>query len=226
MSEIKHKTRLELIRGDTVVNTVEPNMDASSNDLEFSTSSSVNSFPTLSFKSSNPEVNKIFMGFSKYDIVRLSISTSTDNSFSTMFEGEFYKNTMKIENKPNKLDLDIQAIHSFFRLSTLELSSTLEFKETTFKEFVMKLVEIAEISSKISIENNLSKIPITGLSRNTNAFRLFKEVCLIINASVVFNTNNTVNIESRSERLNHIKSRNIQTITDKDIISMEKTDSI
>jgi len=226
MNETNHKTRLELIRGDSVINTIEPTMDAGSNDLEFSTNSSINSFPTLSFKSSNPEVNQIFMGFSKHDIVRLSVSNTTDKSFTTMFEGEFNKKTMKIENKSSKVDLDIQAIHSFFRLSTLELSSTLEFKETTFKEFVIKLVEIAEISSKVSIEHKLSNIRIAGLSRNTNAFRLFKEVCLMINASVVFNTDNTVNIELRPDRLNHIKSRNIKTITDKDIISMESTDRI
>lgn len=226
MSELKHKTRLELIRGDTVVNTIEPSMHAGSNDLEFSTSSSVNSFPILSLKSSNSEVNQIFMGFSKHDIVRLSVSNTTDNSFTTMFEGEFNKKTIKIENKPSKMNLDIQAIHSFFRLSTLELSSTLEFKETTFKAFVINLLEIAEISSKVSIENNLSTLPITGLSRNTNAFRLFKEVCLMINASVIFNIDNTVSIESRTERLNQIKSNNVKIITEKDIISMESTDQI
>jgi len=226
MSELKHKIRLELIRGDNVVKTVEPSMDESLNDLEFSTGSSINLFPTLSIKSSNPEVNQIFMGFSRHDIVRFLVSDATDNSFKTMFEGEFNKITTKIENNPSKIDLDIQAVHSFFRLSTLELSSTLEFKEIPFKDFVRQLVEIAEINSKVSIEKKLSKIPITGLSRNTNAFRLFKEVCLMINASVVFNTDNTVNIELRSDRLNYLKSSKIQTITEKDVISVVKTDSI
>lgn len=226
MSELKHKIRLELIRGDDVVKTVEPSMDESLNDLEFSTGSSISLFPALSIKSSNPEVNQIFMGFSKHDIVRFLVSNATDDSFTTMFEGEFNKSTMKFENKPSKIDLDIQAVHSFFRLSTLELSSILEFKEIPFKDFVRQLVEIAEISSKVFIEDNLSQIPITGLSRNTNAFRLFKEVCLMINASVTFNMDNTVNIELRSDRLNHLKSATVLTITDKDIISMEKTESI
>ena len=226
MSEIKHKIRLELIRGDTVVNTVEPSMDESLNNLKFSTGSSINSFPTLSIKSSNSEVNEIFMGFSKHDIVRFLVSHAMDNSFTIMFEGEFNKSTMKIESKPSKIDLDIQAIHSFFRLSTLELSSTLEFKETLFKDFVRQLVEIAEISSKVFIEDNLSQMPITGLSRNTNAFRLFKEVCLMINASVTFNMDNTVNIELRSDRLNHLKSATVLTLEEKDMISIVKTDSI
>lgn len=226
MNEIKHKIRLELIRGNTVVNTVEPTMDEGLNDLEFSTGSSINLFPTLSIKSSNPEVNKIFIGFSKHDIVRFLVSNTMDNSFTTMFEGEFNKITTKIENKPSKIDLDIQAVHSFFRLSTLELSSTLEFKETLFKDFVTQLVEIAEISSKVFIEDNLSQIPITGLSRNTNAFRLFKEVCMMINASVTFNMDNTVNIELRSDRLNHLKSATAVTLEEKDMISIVKTDSI
>ena len=226
MSERKHKIRLELIRGNTVIKTVEPIMGDSLNNLEFSTGSSLNLFPTLSIKSSDDEVNQVFMGFSKHDIVRFLVSNTTDNSFTTMFEGEFNKSTTKIENKPSKIELDIQAVHSFFRLSTVELSSTIEFKETTFKDFVRQLLEMAEISSKVSIEKNLSKIPITGLSRNTNAFRLFKEVCLMINASVIFNTDNTVNIELRSDRLNYLKSCDAKTITEKDIISMVKTDSI
>lgn len=226
MSEIKHKIRLELIRGDTVINTVEPSMDESLNNLKFSTGSSINSFPTLSIESSNPEVNEVFMGFSNHDIVRLLISNTMDNSFTIMFEGEFNKSTMKIENKTRKIDLDIQAVHSFFRLLTLELSSALEFKETLFKDFVRQLVEIAEISSKVFIEDNLSQIPITGLSRNTNAFRLFKEVCLMINASVTFNMDNTVNIELRSDRLNHLKSATVLTLEEKDMISIVKTDSI
>lgn len=226
MSKLKHKIRLELIRGNDVVKTVEPSLDENLNDLEFSTGSSLYLFPTLFIKSSNPEVNQIFMGFSNHDIVRFMISDDKDNSFKTMFEGEFNKMTTKIENNPGKIDLDIQAVHSFFRLSTLELSSTLKFKETPFKDFVKQLLEIAEISSKVSIEKNLSMIPITGLSRNTNAFRLFKEVCLMINAVVVFNPDNTVNIELRSDRLNHLKSATVLTLHEKDMISIVKTDSI
>jgi len=226
MSELKHRIRLELIRGDNIVKTIEPSMNESLNDLEFSTGNSINSFPTLSIKSSNPEVNQVFMGFSKHDIVRFMVSDATDNSFKTMFEGEFNKMTTKIENNPSKIDLDIQAVHSFFRLSTLEISSKLEFKETPFKDFVRQLLEIAEIDLKVTIEKNLSKVPITGLSRNTNAFRLFKEVCLMINASVVFNSDNTVNIELRSDRLNHLKSATVLTLEAKDMISIVKTDSI
>lgn len=226
MSKLKHKIRLELIRGNDVVKTVDPSMDEGLNDLEFSTGSSLNLFPTLSIKSSNPEVNKVFMGFSRLDIVRFLVSDATDNTFKTMFEGEFNKITTKIENNPSKIDLDIQAVHSFFRLSTLELSSTLEFKEIPFKDFVRQLIEVAEISSKVSIEKNLSMTPITGLSRNTNAFRLFKEVCLMINATVIFNPNNTVNIELRSDRLNYLKSATVVTLEEKDMISIVKTDGI
>lgn len=226
MSELKHKIRLELIRGDDVVKTVEPSMNENINDLELSTGSSINLFPTLSIKSSNPEVNQIFMGFSRHDGVRFLVSDTAGNTFKTIFEGEFNKMTTKIENNPSKIDLDIQAVHSFFRLSTLELSSILEFKEIPFKDFVRQLVEIAEISSKVFIEDNLAQIPIIGLSRNTNAFRLFKEVCFMINASVTFNMDNTVNIELRSDRLNHLKSATVLTLEEKDMISIVKTDSI
>jgi len=219
VSETKHRTRLEVIRNNVVVNIVEPSMGGSTDDFEISTTSSINSFPTLSFKSSNPEINQVFMDFSKRDIVRLSVSSTPSNPYITMFEGEFNQKSIKFESEPNTLNIELQAVHSFFSLSTLELSSVQQFKGIRFEEFVNILVEMAGINSKISIDSELSQIPIIGLSRHTNAFRLFKEVCLIINAAVTFNPDNTVNIESRSAKLNNIRDREVITITDKEITS-------
>lgn len=221
MSELKHRTRLELIRNNIVINMVEPNMEGSTDDFEISTTSSINSFPTLSFNSTNSEVNQVFMDFSKHDVVRLSISSTPDNIYTTIFEGEFNKKSIKFESEENTLDIDIQAIHSFFSLSTLELSSIKQFKGIHFKEFVTILVEMAGINSEIAIDNELSEVIIIGLSRHTNAFRLFKEVCLMINASVTFNPDNTVTIESRPKKINNMKNREIMTLNDKDIITSE-----
>jgi len=226
VSETKHRTRLEVIRNNVVVNVVEPNMEGSTDDFKISTTSSINSFPTLSLKSANSEINQVFMDFSKRDIVRLSISSTPSNSYITMFEGEFKQKSIKFEAEPKTLDIELQAIHSFFSLSTLELSSIQQFKGTKFEEFVTILVEMAGINSKVSIANELSQIPITGLSRHTNAFRLFKEVCLIINAAVTFNSDNTVNIEYRPEKLNNIRDREVKTITEKEIISSDSTYTI
>ncbi len=226
MSDIKHKTRFELIRNNTVTNTIEPKMESGNDDLEMSTSSSIDSFPTLTFKSLNPELNSFFMGYAKSDIVRLSVAHDGEDIFVTLFEGEFFRKEMKYTSEPDCLTLNIESIHSFFRLSLLEISSDQEFKNVTFDAFVKELMEISGIKIEINISPDIAIIPITGVSRHTNLFRLFKEVCLMIGASVVFNSNNTVDIESRSSRINKIQRQEVRKITDKDIISLESTDQI
>jgi len=221
MTNITHKIRLDIIRDNTIVDSLD-NPDI----LKISTSSSVHSFPTLYFLSSNNELNKAFMTYSKLDIMRLSVNHGNDNQYNTMFEGEFLKKNIKFEGESNMLTLEVEAIHSFFRLSLLEISSVQKFNEVNFEDFVLNLAKMAEIKSKIYIADNLKKILITGLSRNTNAFRLFKEVCLILNATVVFNSDNTVNIESRAERVNSIRASEPKIITDKEIISFNHTEQI
>jgi len=224
MSDIKHKTRFELIRNNSVVNTIEPKMESGNDDIEISTSSSIDSFPTLTFKSLNPELNNFFMSYSKNDIVRLSVAHDGEDIYMTMFEGEFSGKETKYTSETNCLALNIESIHSFFRLSLLEISSEQEFKNVTFDIFIKDLMEMSGINVEINISPDVATLPIRGISRHTNLFRLFKEVCLMIDATVVFNSNNTVDIESRSSRINKIQKQEVRNITDKDIISLESTE--
>jgi hypothetical protein len=180
MSDIKHKTRFELIRNNSLINVFEPKMEPGNDDLEISTSSSIDSFPTLTFRSLNPELNNFFMGYSKNDIVRLSVAHDGEDIYMTIFEGEFSGKEMKYASETNCLALNIESIHSFFRLSLLEISSKQEFKNVTFENFVKELMEISDINIEINISSDVAIIPITGISRHTNLFRLFKEVCLHI----------------------------------------------
>lgn len=226
MENIKHITKLELIRDGNIVGVIEPEFGKKSSDLKITSSSSINTFPTAFFESLNPEINTIFMGYSKLDILRISIRNSNDSKFLTMFEGEFYKKEIKSEKEQDHIILNIQAVHSFFRLSLLELADSHEFKETSFKEFVHILVNLAGIKSKINIGENLGNSPLSGLSKSTNAFRLFKEVCLLKNATVTFNTDNSVNIDERSENMIKMKAKVPINITDKDIISSESIEKI
>lgn len=226
MSDIKHKTRFELIRNNSVVNTIEPKMESGNDDIEISTSNSIDSFPTLTFKSLNPELNNFFMSYSKNDIVRLSVAHDGEDIYMTIFEGEFSGKEMKYTSETNCLVLNIESIHSFFRLSLLEISSEQEFKNVTFDIFIKDLMEMSGINVEINISPDVATLPIRGISRHTNLFRLFKEVCLMIDAIVVFNSNNTVDIESRSSRINKIQKQEVRNITDKDIISLESTEQI
>ena len=224
MNGTKSKTRLELIRNNTIIGIVYSEMGEDSNDLELSSTTSVDKFPIASFESSNPEINKTFMSYSKHDFMRLSICHSKDEEYALIFEGEFYGKEIKSED--NRTNLTIRSIHSFFNLSLFELKSTQEFKSITFKEFVLKLLGLAGIRSKVHIEKKLGNLPVYGLSRSTNLYRLFKEVCLIMDASVTFNKDNSVDIENRSEKMRSIRSQTPILLTDKDIISFKSSEQL
>ena len=91
-------------------------MESGNDDLEMSTSSSIYSFPTFSFKSNSSEVNSVFITYSKNDQVRLSIAKEGEDEYAIMFEGEFLKKEMKSLSEPDCLSLNIQSIHSFFSI--------------------------------------------------------------------------------------------------------------
>ena len=151
--------------------------------------------------------------------MRLSVCNGKNEEYLLMFEGEFYGKDVKIEGE--KMNLTIQSIHSFFYLSLFELQSPKEFKNITFKNFILYILDLADIKSKVHIEKKLENLPIHGLSRNTNLFRLFKEVCLIVDASVTFDRDNSVCIDTRSEKIKNFRSKDPIHITEKDIISFE-----
>lgn len=228
MNNKLHKTRLELIRNNTIVNSLELGYGPEKEEnFNISTNISLNCFPTLSIKSSDLELNSILMGFSKSDIIKFSVCRTKNEMFMTMFEGEFLKKDTKFEGgTPTKLSIDVQAIHSFFKLAMIELSATQEFLGKTFGDFVSNLVNHCNISCVVNIDHELSKVVLNGISHKTNAFRLFKEVCLLNDAIVYFNQENTVDIDFRSKSLEKWKSRKIATINSKDIISSQKTETI
>lgn len=221
-----NKTRIEVIRDHSIISTVVPDLEEGKDDYKMSSSSSIHSFPTLSINSSNPEINSSFMDFSKSDIVRLSVCNNPKNHFITLFEGEFSKKTTRFENKQNKIVLEVDAIHSFFKLSMLELSSSIQLTGITFGEFVSKLVDMGEIYSKVTINPDLSDIKIMGMSYKTNTFRLFKEVCLMCDAAVSFNTDNSVDIDFRAQKLRKIRGGEPREITEQNIISIEREEKI
>ena len=219
MNDVKYKTRLELIRDNIVIGIVDSETGEKSNDIRFSSKTSVDAFPIASFESSDPELNNIFVDYSRHDFMRLSVCNRKDEEYLLMFEGEFHSKKIKTEGA--KMNLTVHSIHSFFNLSLLELRSPEEFKDMTFKEFISKILYLANIRSKVHIETGLGDLPVHGLSRNTNLFRLFKEICLIADASVTFNKDNSVCLDTRSEKIKSIRSKTPILITDKDIISFE-----
>lgn len=226
MSTIEHKTRIEIIRNDVIVKTITLDTKSEPDDYIISSNSSMSSFPTLSIISSNPEINIPFIDFARNDIIKLSISKLPNKEFITFFVGEFSNQSTKFESNHEKLELEIGAIHSFFKLSLVELTSPKEFIDLNFGEIITDLANIAGIHSKITIDENLSSKKIMGFSKNTNALRFFKEICFIANASVTFNIDNSVDIDCREKKLAEFKSRTVHKISRENIISMKSENSI
>lgn len=222
-------TKIDIIRGDTIANSVlitPEKVKLQDKNFQISSKRSITTFPTLYIKTTDPEINKVIINFSKGDIIRLSISNEARNSFDIFFEGEFHKKEMRIEKIPESFTIEVDAIHSFYNLSMMQLSSSFDFSGLTFGKFVTSLTHMANIQSPVYITPSLSDTLITGLSYKTNLYRLFKEICLILDATVTFNENNSVNIDYRTNRVEDLRVQKSKVITDNDIISMVSRDSI
>lgn len=222
-------TKIDILRGDTIANSVlitPEKVKLQDKNFQISSKRSITTFPTLYIKTTDPEINKVIMNFSKGDIIRVSISNEARNSFDIFFEGEFHKKEMRIEKRPESFTIEVDAIHSFYNLSMMQLSSSFDFSGLTFGKFVTSLTHMANIQSPVYITPSLSDTLITGLSYKTNLYRLFKEICLILDATVTFNENNSVNIDYRTNRVEDLRVQKSKVITDNDIISMVSRDSI
>lgn len=222
-------TKIDMLRGGAIVSSVlitPEQVKLKDKKFEISSKRSITTLPTLHIKSTDSEINKVVMGFSKGDIIRLSISNDSRSNFDILFEGEFNKKTMQIEKKPESFTIEVDAIHSFYNLSMMQLSSSFDFSGLTFGKFVANLTNMANIKSSIYITPSLSNISIAGISYKANLHRLFKEICLILDATVVFNEDNSVNIDYRSSRIDSFREQGPMAITDDDIISLESRDSV
>ncbi|MFQ2388682.1 hypothetical protein ACK32P_11435 [Aeromonas dhakensis] len=222
-------TKIDILRGNTIANSVQitpEKVRLQDKSFQISSKRSITTFPTLYIKSTDSEINQVIMDFSKGDIIRLSILNDVRNNFDIVFEGEFHKKEMRIEKKPESFTIEVDAIHSFYNLSMMQLSSSFDFSGLTFGKFVADLTHMANIQSPVYITPNLSDTLITGLSYKTNLYRLFKEICLILDATVTFNEDNSINIDYRSSKLENFRVQESTRITDDDIISMVSRDSV
>lgn len=228
MNKPNYKAKISLIRNKVIIGSVIPNMEKGADKFSFNTSSGIFTFPTSKIISANTEFNKLFTTFSNQDMMRLEVSEDDFKTSFLLFEGEFYKKTMNIVNKDDSanMTLDIQGIHSFFRLSLLKLSSVQHFNNITFSEFIKVLTNLADIASPIDIEPTLGNTIVNGISNKTNAFRLFKEVCLTKKAIVAFNKDNSINIDFSSEILKAIKGKVPIQITNDQILSMNSNEQL
>lgn len=226
MRKNKNKILLKLIRESIIVATIEPNMSSEGDYLSFEMNSSICSYPIFSFKSRNRKVNDIFMHYAKKDIIQIFTAHSDTDTYKMLFEGEFFSKEIHQNFKSDAVELNIESIHSFYRLSLYELSSEQNYNDVSFKDFVKDILKISDINIEVYIDPEIADITIYGTSSNTNLFRIFKEVCSILDATIIFNSDNTVDIKSRDSSLSEFRNQEVVTINKEDITSFTSFDNV
>ena len=227
MTTITKKIILEFFRNEKSIGSVEPDTKNSSYNFNFSTTSSIDKFPTAAFQGQEHNFNNLFRTFSQSDIVQMSVQDgSSDNTPNIFFKGEFQGKTIEKQKGDSELLIKIKAIHSFYKLSLIKLTKPPAFVNVEFGTLVSDLCRLASVTSPITISDELAKSKINGVCREVNAFRIFKELCTLKDAVAVFNSNNTVNIELRKDLISRIRGKSPIEIHEDDIISMEKSERI
>ncbi len=226
MQNNNHKILFELIRKNMVVGTIEVDMSSKEGSLRFEINTSMDSYPMLSLESNHQQLNNMLLSYAKKDIIRCSVALDNSHNYDLSFEGEFYSTQIKGTSAPDSLELNVKSIHSFYRLSLFELSSEKNYDNISFRDFLTDILKIADINIEVYIEPKIADITIYGSSSNTNLFRMFKEICLIIEAAVRFNINNTVDIKSKASSLREFREQDVITVHKKDITSFTKFDNV
>lgn len=225
MQTTRPDVRIELIRQSEIVSTATPNFEL----VKLSSNNSIFDFPMMHIESDDPELNRLLMGFAKDERLRLwwDRSADKDGSFTLGCEVGFYKKDTKFDQKDgeNKLSINVKGIHSAFRLALNEISNQKEFKNCNFEIFVKELFDMAKVPCGLFIDESLKKKEFCGFTNRTNLYRLFKEVCMLVGASVSFKPDNSVHIEPANQRLGRLAKAVPVSIGEEDIISMSHSES-
>lgn len=195
-------------------------------DFTCSASSSIYDFPSVSFKSSSGEFGKLFMDFSNNDVVKLSTSGQGGSDFHMFFEGEYFGKKISFVADGNELSVDVKAVHSFVGMTLLSIEGEFVFDGFTFESAVLSLCELAKISSKVTFNNGIGDVVLCGFTTGTNIFRVLKELCSLVDAVVVFGSDNTAVFDVREEVVKRIQGGVPTVITDEDIVSFDSQDGM
>lgn len=220
----RRELNLIIIRNGNPIGSVIPQYVEGVDDFQLKTNSSVSEFPTASFKSQNPQINKLFMTFSKNDILKINMKKDEMEEYIPLYEGVFFKKKINFQKEAKNLTIEIEAIHSFYKLSQVNLAGIKKYEKITFIEFISNLMDLANIKSKIYIADDIKNQLIHGLSQNVNAFRLLKDICFQKRLSITFNEDDSVKIENAEEKKKKILGKIPVVLSEKDFISFESTE--
>lgn len=223
--ENKHNTCIELIRDGVVINVVSTDdFIDEKNDHSYEINTSINNMPTFEAKSQNPLLNSMLLHCSKKDKIRIKVGESGKEN--ALFEGSYFSKSISQSKDEPTLNLEIKFAHSCFKLGFYNFNNTVDFENTTFENFVMKLLDLAQIDSKIKIDNTLKNKVIYGSSTSTNLLRALKELCLALDAVITFNRDDSISIEKRETAIARFSQQEPIEITDDEMISSTFNDGI
>jgi hypothetical protein len=216
----KPEIKLILFRNDEEIGSIIPRYEKGVNDFELKTNSSIHEYPNALFKSQIQHINELFMTFSKNDLLQIDIRKDEIEAPTILFRGVFFKKNVNYQKEGNSLTIEIEAIHSFFKLSQIYLEGKKIYENVSFYEFLKELMDLADIKSIIYITDDIKRKTIQGQSQNINAFRLLKDICFQKKLSISFNSDDSVTIENAEEKRKKILGQTpIATIKQEDIIS-------
>jgi hypothetical protein len=214
---------LGIMRNGILVDSIIPQIVHDKGLLRVSSSSSMSEFPVAHLSSKEKTINQKLMLFSKGDLLTIRARKDPNDEFKLIFKGIFHTKKFSFDKKVNEEHLEIIAIHSFYILSRMQLSSIKNYSNISFDNFLFEIVKLAGINiNDIYTLDDIKDIKINMLAYNANLFRLFKVICFQNNLSVDFNIDNTVKIEYREDKLKRILGQKpVVTLTDNDILSGE-----
>ncbi|WGW00005.1 hypothetical protein QF117_19235 [Vibrio sp. YMD68] len=221
----KDVTVFELIRDNQVVKEANSN-DFNNYDGEYNASGnqSLDELPSFKISSTNPIINSAFMGFSNGDKIRVTIIK--DGQSHIIHEGEFGSKRISTAKNDEFINLELESYHSCIQLILKDFGKKISFKDISFEEFVTSLFLAAKVDIKVNICPELAKLNVNGFSYSTNAFRIFKQVCFMHEASVKFNADNSISIELRDNQLKKIRRQTPLPINKEDMLSFSSNETI
>lgn len=221
----KEVTVFELIRDNQVVKEANSN-EFNNYDGEYNASGnqSLDELPSFNLSSTNPIINSAFMGFSNGDKIR--VTAIKDGQSHVIYEGEFGSKRISTAQSDEFIKLELESYHSCVKLMLKDFGEKIDFKNISFEEFIKTLFLAAKIDIKVSICPELAKLNVNGFSYSTNAFRIFKQVCFMHEASVKFNADNSISIELRDNHLKKIRQQTPIPLNKEDMLSFSSNETI
>jgi len=225
MEKNKYENRIIFYHNnDDVILDITPSLDKDES-MKISSSSSIVEFPSLQFEVNLKDKYNALYSISDNDMVKFLIKKNDSDMFDTLFNGTFLSKNIKMEKDKVFSNIKMQFIHSFYKISLLQIR-TKNMENITLLNFLNEVMTAANINCKIIAKDEILSLCFHGKVHNTNAFRVFKEFCIMNELIVIFESNNSISIDFRKSMREKMHTSIPITIKQDDIVSMRMNENI